>query len=553
MVPRLSFAGVLAKWGTAAAAALILGVAQPTPPAPPPSPSLDFPGPTSEPTRPGTPPNPILPQSVNLSLKLERDGRLSVSEQVFVNGIQSATRRAPLRIQAGGHRDRVFTVHDLTITGDGSAEVTEDELVLRLREGVTTVKYTVDGAVVDNAGEQDVRWQLASGWDVDLRMVRASFAAPHLPSQVVCRAGRQGSDTPCDSAMTDHGQVLRVVQPDLPAGERVDLQVTLPASTVGANARFDDAAEPSAFALTAVSGLGLGILAVVLVGGFVLLWLARGRDTRAMAADVGPVELLVDDGGRVAFASPDGVLPGEVGTVVDEHVDVADVTATAVDLAVRNYLSIRQTGDGWLILRRNPADAALTGYERAVYTALLGDRDEVSLAELRRRPVDLGLVREDLYAGMVRHDWFTRRPDHVRTRWTVAGWLLAAAGAVATAVLALTVGNALLGLAVVAGGLGLTVGARLMPARTRRGSVLVQQVRGLLGFLRGDVLGVPAADREMVLSRSLPYAVVLGESAGWLAHFAGLEHLYWYEGDIAAFPGFLRELDMVFAASGQLR
>lgn len=559
---------MLAKWGAAALVAGVLAVAQPTPspdqpsqpnqPGPPPSPSgpsLDFPvpAPSSEPSRePGAPPNQIVPRSVNLALRVEPDGRLSVTEQVFVHGVESMTRRAALRIRAGDS-ERVFTVEDLRINGNGSAETTDDELILRLREGVTTVKYTVDGAVVDTGGgHQQVRWQLASGWDVDLRLVRASFAAPSPPADVVCRAGRQGSDTPCESAITDHGQVLRVVQPDLPAGERVDLQVTLPGATVDANARFDDAARPSAFAITPVSGIGLGLLALVIVGGFGLLWLARGRDTRAVAADVGPVEPLVEEGGRVAFASPDGVLPGQVGTVIDEHVDVADVTATVVDLAVRNYLAVRRTGEGWTLLRRNPADAALTGYERAVYTALFGqaDRDEVGLAGLR---VDLAPVREDLYAGMVGHGWFTRRPDRERTRWTVAGALLALAGAAATVVLALTVGHALLGLAVVAGGLGLTVGARLMPARTARGSALVQQVLGLRDFLRGDLTGVPATDREMVLSRSLPYAVVLGESARWLAHLTVLERVYWYEGDLATFPGFLRELDAVFAASGQLR
>jgi hypothetical protein len=99
-----------------------------------------------------------------------------------------------------------------------------------------------------------------------------------------------------------------------------------------------------------------------------------------------------------------------------------------------------------------------------------------------------------------------------------------------------------------------------MPARTKRGSVLVQQVRGLLGFLRGgDVSHVPAADREMVLSRSLPYAVVLGETQGWLARFADLDTaadgtagIYWYDGENLTrdFPGFLRELDALLTTSG---
>jgi hypothetical protein len=577
---------VFAKWGAAVAAAtlsgaVLFGLAQPSGPpglpSPPPSvPTLDLPLPTgggvpsinptkpSTPLPPGTGPIPLLPQSVNIALKVERDGKLSVREQVFVQARKTMTRHQPLRIRAGDDTDRVFTVENVEVEGKGSAEVIGDEFVMQLGEGASTVSYTVDGAVTNTGDHQEVRWQVAGGWDVTVRLLRASFVAPELPSDVECLAGRRGSEQPCSSAITDSGQVLRVEQKDLPVGDRVDLSVTLPAGSVGGagDAEFAETTT-SAFGMTPVSGIGLGVLAVVLVGGFVLLWLARGRDARALAADVGPVELLVTDGGRVAFASPDGVLPGEVGTVVDERVDVADVTATVVDLAVRNYLAIRRAGDDWLLARRNPPDAALTGFERAVWQALLGDADEVSLADLRGRRLDLSGAREELYSGVVRHEWFARRPDHERTRWLLAGVVLAAAGVAATVVLALTIGHALLGLAVVIGGLGLALGARFMPARTKRGSVLVQQVRGLLGYLRGgDASKVPAADREMVLSRSLPYAVVLGETQGWLARFADLDTaadgtagIYWYDGENLTrdFPGFLRELDAVLTASGQLR
>ncbi len=578
---------MFAKWGAAVAAAtlsggVLFGLTQPSgppglPSPPPDAPTLDLPLPTGggvpsiNPTRPSTPlppgtgPVPLLPQSVNIALKVERDGKLSVREQVFVQARKTMTRHQPLRIRAGDDTDRVFTVENVEVKGkDSTADVTGDEFVMRLGEGVTTVAYTVDGAVTNSGGHQEVRWQVAGGWDVNVRLVRASFVAPEVPSKVECLAGRRGSQEPCSSAITDHGQVLRVVQKDLAAGDRVDLSVTLPAGTVGGAGDAEFAGtSTSAFAFTPVSGIGLGVLAVVLLGGFVLLWLARGRDAHALAADVGPVELLVTEAGRVAFASPDGVLPGEVGTVVDERVDVADVTATVVDLAVRNYLAVRRAGEDWLLLRRNPPDAALTGYERAVWQALLGDADEVALSALRARRLDLSAAREELYAGVVRHAWFARRPDHERTRWLLAGVVLAAVGVAATVVLALTIGHALLGLAVVIGGLGLALGARSMPARTRRGSVLVQQVRGLLGYLRGsDASNVPAADREMVLSRSLPYAVVLGETHGWLARFADLDTaadgtagIYWYDGENLTrdFPDFLRELDAVLTASSGLR
>lgn len=583
----LSSAGVLAKWGipaAALAACVLVGLASgagaeeqptlPSVPAPPSSvPTLEWPGqPPSgdlgdlKPTKPseptdstgsGKPPvgRPLLPESVNIAMKAERDGSLSVTEQVFVQARKSMTRRVPLRIKAGDDRDRVFSIRDVKVAGNGSTEVTGDEFVMTLGEGATTVTYKVDGAVTDIAGHQEVRWQIASGWDTKVRLLRASFIAPDQPQSVVCLAGALGSDSPCRSALTDSSQVLRVVQEGLPAGERVDLTVGLPSGTVGVNARFDDIGTASAFALTTASGVGLGALVLLLIGGFVLLWLARGRDARALATDAGPVELLMTgDGGRVAFASPDGVLPGQVGTVVDERVDVADVTATVVDLAVRNYLSVRETGPAeWVLVRRNPPDSSLTDYERTVYQQVLGDAAEVPVAAIR---VDLNAVREAMYSDVVSRQWFARRPDHDRSLWSLVGVLLAVVGVAATVVLALTVGHALLGLALVVGGLGLAFGARMMPARTRRGSVLVQQVRGLLNYLRTtDAAAIPAQDREMVLSRSLPYAVVLGEVDGWVRRFTDLDSsadgtpgIYWYETDASAefparFAAFLLAVD----------
>jgi hypothetical protein len=254
------------------AATAAFAVAQPPsfpsiPPPPPGAPTIAFPVPTGpsinptvlQPTKPATTPTgqrppPLVPQSVNVVLKVERDGGLTVAESVFVRAGATMTRRAPLRIQSGTDRDRVFSVRDITVDGNGSTELTGNELVLRIGAGATTVTYTVDGAVINLGDHQEARWQLASGWDVELQSLRASFIAPNPPGSVSCLAGALGSTAPCESAVTDHGQVLRVLQRNLKPGNRIDLSVGLPANTVPANARFDSTStKAAAFAITPVS------------------------------------------------------------------------------------------------------------------------------------------------------------------------------------------------------------------------------------------------------------------------------------------------------------
>jgi hypothetical protein len=501
--------------------------------------------------------------STEVRMKLERDSRLTVTETVHVPDGKTANRTVPLRLAVGNDLERQYQVTDIKLGGNGQATVSDDKFSVRLQGGQATVTYTVVGAVAPVGDALEVRWQAAGGWDIELDKVAVTFSAPDSPTSVNCLAGPVGSSQPCTSADLADGKGVRAQEIKLSPGERVDVAIGLSAGVVPPNAVVvEQSGLAAAFALTPASGIALGGLLVLLLGGVALLWYLRGRDAAALASEVGAVSVLVrDQDGRVAFASPDGVLPGQVGTVVDEHVDVVDVTATVIDLAVRNYLWIAEVqGHDWQIVRRNPADDSLSGYEKAVYEALLPQGvDAVTVSELRGRRIDLAQVRERLYADVVEKRWFVRRPDAERSLFWWVGIVIAVLGVVATVVLALTIGNALFGLAVAVGGVALAFGARSMPARTKRGSELLEHVRGLRGYLHGVTpQDVPEDDRELVFSRSLPYAVVLGETERWLATF-GQQDLYWYGNSDTStdfsrsFPAFLGALDGVLAQAGHLR
>ena len=512
-----------------------------------------------------------------IALKVERDGKLTVSEKVTVPAGKSANRTAPLRLTAGPDTERVYTVTQPKVTGNGSASADSQNLTVHLGAGESTITYVVDGAVADQGSHEDVRWQVASGWDVTIDRLTVSVVTPAEPQSITCLAGEPDSTTACGLSQIGEGGVPTAEQDGLTPGQRVDFAIGLANGTVPVNENVVPTnALASAFALTPETGIGLAVLVVLLLAGLGLLWYARGRDAKALAGDVGPVQVLAKDAdGRMAFASPDGVLPGQVGTVIDEHVDVVDVTATVIDLAVRNYLWIDEvpSAEGvldWRIVRRNPADDALTAYEKAVFKSLLGSAEQVQLSQLRGKGVNLAAVSSALYSDVVAKEWFTRRPDTERSRWWWGGVTIAALGIVLTVLLALTIGHALLGLAVIIAGAALAAGSRSMPARTRRGSALLHQVRGLLTYLTTvSPTDIPDGDREMVFSRSLPYAVVLGETERWLTTFRNLDPdadgtpgLYWFgEAEQARdldrfasrFPAFLSSLDGVLAQGGHLR
>ncbi|WP_043784504.1 DUF2207 domain-containing protein [Amycolatopsis rifamycinica] len=565
------------KWGTAAAIAVAAVLAAGGPAA--------AQGPSAGPVLPNLPADQVKkPQlltgqdvrppegtTADVALKVLRDGTLSVTEHVTVPGGQRLVSRVPLKVPASDDQDRVFAVRDVKTEGAATGELTGDQLVLTFTGGAGSVTYTVDGAVADQNGRQQARWQVASGFDTPLAKLTASFIAPAPQlSPVDCFAGPVGSNQRCTLAELDHAGVVRLEQNDVRPGDRVDLLVGLPAGTVPATAKFADVGLfANAFALTPPTGIAFAVLLAFLVVAAVFVWRRRRQDAGALRTAVGPVEVLLRDGDRVFFASPDGVLPGQVGTVVDETVDVVDISATVVDLAVRNYLWLAEVpGPDWQISRRNPPDEHLHDFERAVCETLLPPgTDSVLVSQLRARGgLDLRRISDAMYADVVTKRWFSRRPDTARGRLTWLGAGVFTLGLVATAVLTFTAGYALLGVAVALAGLAVVAVAALLPSRTARGRALAGQVRGLLDYLHtARPEDIPPADRELVFSRSLPYAVVLGDTERWLGAFAALNPsadgsagLYWYGGmetepDLrrfgARFPSFLTALDGVLTAA----
>ncbi|MFG1641837.1 DUF2207 family protein [Amycolatopsis sp. NPDC049252] len=464
------------------------------------------------------PPLPALPQSAEIQLKVQRDGSLSVAEAVSVPGGVTMDRRVALRVAAPHHRDRVYGVRDVVLEGSGTASADQDAFTVHLTSGTSIVRYTVDGAV---DGDR-VTWELAGGWNTDLKFLRASFAAPKIPTAVDCLAGPADSDFPCGAAQIDHAGLTRFSQQNLLAGQRMTATVELPAGTVPANARLVPSKTlAGAFVVTAPVGWAWACFGALLLAAAAFVLFARRRDA---AAPEPPKAELVSPSGE--FASPEGVLPGHAGVLLHGRAGPADLAATVLDLAVRNYLWV---SDGARLTRRNPADEHLTSFERAVFDAVLPE-DSVTLAELRRDHV--AIAPAQLYADAVRRGWLAPRPGRLRRAGIRVGFY----GVFLTVLLALTAGYAQLGVVLALAGAATTVVSAALPARRRVGLDVARRLRGVAAELAavkvGD-LGKP--HRELVFSRGLPYALALGELGPWVAAFDGLEHppaVYWHDGDI---------------------
>jgi uncharacterized membrane protein YgcG len=279
------------------------------------------------------------------------------------------------------------------------------------------------------------------------------------------------------------------------------------------------------------------VVPLLAFAGMFALWRRIGRDPRRQ-----PV--------AVRYEPPPDMTPAEAGTLLDHRVDMRDVTATLVDLAVRGFLEIEEKEEpvflglgrstDYVFKRTRPEEEwnTLKAHEREVLGGLFrGGRAEVELSDLKnefyRR---LGPIRDGIYHQLADRGYYRHRPDQTRALFMIAGgvilFLSIHAAAFGSAVLGLPA--ATLGLAIALTGIVVLAVGWFMPARTVAGTRALESVLGYEEFV-----GRVEADRldRMVLTpqtfeRGLPYAMAFGVEERWARAFRDVmtEPPRWYRG-----------------------
>jgi uncharacterized membrane protein YgcG len=261
-------------------------------------------------------------------------------------------------------------------------------------------------------------------------------------------------------------------------------------------------------------------------------WFYRGRDLQGKGSIV------------VNYEPPDGLSPAEVGTLIDERVDLRDISAVIIDLAARGYLTIKELPSKSMFssrmdyqFSRGKVPGGLKPFETEIYGMLFKDRNEVLMSELETKfyPV-IGKVKQSLYRGLSQAGYFAGDPSTVRGTFLGLGlFALALVLGTAAAVQFWMIGRVFMVPIVLTGVLSaivVVVTSRVMPRKTRKGRIAWEQIKGLEEYIRrAEVDDIQAQDRRGIFERLLPYAIILGLSNRWAKAFADLytQPPNWYQ------------------------
>ena len=521
-------------------------------------------------------------RSYDIDLTVEGDGDLLVVETIEYDfggaarrGIQ---RFVPVRFayEPDDRYERVYPIDVVDVDtspgtpGETQVSTESDNLLVRIGDPNRTITgrhtyritYRVTGALNGFDDHDELFWNVVGDqWAVPIDQASVTATMPGDVTQVACFAGPTGSRLPCDESAST-GATATFAHGSLLPQESMTIVVGFPTGIVPTpEPVLDERWTPArAFALTPVTGMASGAMAVAGVGAVAALGWRHGRDRRYVGGEVDiafgndsgrhePVPLGGGTPSPVEFAPPDGLRPGQVGTLVDEVAHPLDVTATIVDLAVRGHLRIEEVeqagwfGQGdWLLRALDRPLDDLHDYERTLYAAIFAEGPEVLLSDLKGRfAAHLAQVQSELYDDAVAQGWFVTRPDHVRALWVGIGVAVLVAGIVLTGLAAAFTTFGLVPLPLVLAGLLLVVFAGRMPHRTPRGTGVLRRALGFRVFIEeSEKERARFAERANLFSEYLPYAIVFGATEKWARAFAGLDGALpdtggWYVGHHGGF------------------
>ena len=274
--------------------------------------------------------------------------------------------------------------------------------------------------------------------------------------------------------------------------------------------------------------------------GMFWLWWTRGRDPRLR-----PI--------AAQYEPPDMLTPSEVGTLIDNSVDMRDITAAIVDLAVRGFITIEEKDKSSMMglihdkdyvfhLKRSSAEwTALRPHEQELLNGLFSGGAAagatVSLSDLHNQFYRyLPSIKNRVFESLVRSGYYRRRPDSVRSTYIAGGVVVGFLSIWGAMPLAAMLGMAPLPF-IMAGILTaaiICIFGWFMPARTIAGT---HALEGVLGF--EDFLAHVESDRfnrmiktPEMFEKFLPFAMALGVEKNWSKAFQNIytQPPSWYQG-----------------------
>lgn len=455
---------------------------------------------------------------------------------------------------------------------------------------IYVISYVIDRVIEEYDGYPEIYWNVTGGeWDTVIKKARAEVVSKWATvTKADCFGGTVGTKNKgCRTSQTNDRVEFEATSP---IGAEKDLTIVIQLDKNNSLRKVGQI-EKYGGIVTDNWGYGAAVIPLLLM---LLGWYRGGRDKRYLSENVYEkqkrgMERTVGIGERphlpMAYSPINGLSPAEVGTVIDEKVDLKDVVAEIIELARLRYLKIEKTEKkkflgketDYKLIRLNNDMEKLNDYQKYLLKSifgedttvepeeleeiiengggriikttvevggvdgknkLVGEKDrEVIISELKNKfYVHLEPLRKKIYKEMVKKEILPQDPRVTKGWWTAAAILTNIGAFVSIMIFAGITEN---GGPVVVWAIGLIpslVLIKYMPRKTAWGYSLSRQAKGLKWYLNVGKWREEIAEKRLFLEEMLPLAIALGV-VNKLAHDMeglGVEPPSYFEGTSTA-------------------
>ena len=401
---------------------------------------------------------------------------------------------------------------------------------------VYIIRYRVDNGMLFLDDHDELYWNVTgTEWPCEIRKASATVnlpvGTPEGEIRTTCFSGPYGSEARNCAAEIKKGEVHFWATNALGTFDNLSIGLSIPKGII---------TKPgfASWLRWYIFDLWPLLLLLACAIWLVLTWMTRGRD---------PVKMSI----APRYEPPEELSPAEAGTVIDERVDIRDMTSTIVDLAVRGFIKIVQIEKkkivffkktDYVLIKLRKADKSLKPFEKKMLTGLFdrgsiepedtaqlkvlcskhADKNAITVSSLKSKfYMELPIIKDSIYDGLVAEKYFPSRPDKVRAKYSGFGFLLIISAFPLSAVFS----NWIFAASLVPAGILTLIFGRFMPRKTKKGSIAAVHVAGFEEFVRRvekDRIERMATEDPTVFERLLPYAMALGVADQWAEAFDGI-------------------------------
>ncbi len=407
-----------------------------------------------------------------------------------------------------------------------------------LRNDIVTyvVTYEIDRAISYFDDHQEFYWNVFTDWEVP---VLESGVTVHLPEnkaslietddlQAACYTGSIGSiEEQCTAEVIDETTFQYTMKETAYEREGFTIVAGWPADIVE---------KPSMLAaLWWFITDNWTLLIPIIV--FLLLywrWYTTGRDPKTKDTII------------PRYKPPKGLTPTEVGTIIDEKVDLQDITSVIITYAVKGHIKIREIKEKKFfffddmdyeleLIKDYAGEKTIQSHEQTILDNIFNGKKKVKISDLRYKFYKkLSSIKKEIYANLVKEKYFAHNPEHIKSMYLGIGIAIITITLSLSGMVFLWLG--LTGvIAIVLSG-ALVIGfSFIMPRKTLKGAQTLIEIKGLEEYIRTaerDRIKFQE-DQNLFFEKLLPYAMVLGLGEKWAQAF---EDLYknppaWFSGN----------------------